>query len=489
MKTLYPSIYQINTRVWLQSLTAKCGRPISLANVPDEELQRIAMLGFDWLWLLGVWRTSDQGRQIAMELPEMRQVYQDTLPDYQAQDICSSPFANTGYVVSPDLGGEHGLGLLRERLGAQNMRLLLDFIPNHTARDHPWLTLHPDFYIPGSEEQLRSQPYNFGQVADTDKVYAFGRDPYFQGWSDTYQLNYGNPMLQEAMRAELNQVADLCDGVRCDMAMLVLPEVFENTWGIEMQPFWEPAIKEIRANNPDFIFLAEVYWDLEWSLPSRGFYYPYDKRLYDRLLEQEARPVREHLLAGLDYQSRLVRFLENHDEVRAAVALPSQVHQAAAVITYFTPGMRFFQQGQLLGNRTRIPMQLCRGPEEHPDPQIWNLYSRLLELIKSPILRGGSWQLLECLPAWQSNWTWDGFVAFAWTDDNEGRILAVVNYSPSQGQCYVQMPWENLSGKHFRFADQLAETKYTRSGDDLDQFGLYLDMAAWEAHVFEVSFE
>ena len=489
MKTLYPSIYQINTRVWLQSLTAKCGRPISLANVPDEELQRIAMLGFDWLWLLGVWRTSDQGRQIAMELPEMRQVYQDTLPDYQPQDICSSPFANTGYVVSPDLGGEHGLGLLRERLEAQNMRLLLDFIPNHTARDHPWLTLHPDFYIPGNEEQLRSQPYNFGQVADTDKVYAFGRDPYFQGWSDTYQLNYGNPMLQEAMRAELNQVADLCDGVRCDMAMLVLPEVFENTWGIEMQPFWESAINETRANNPDFIFLAEVYWDLEWSLQDRGFDYTYDKRLYDRLLEQEARPVREHLLAGLEYQSRLVRFLENHDEVRAAVALPPQVHQAAAVITYFTPGMRFFQQGQLLGNRTRIPMQLCRGPEEHPDPQIWNLYSRLLELIKSPILRGGNWQLLECLPAWQSNWTWDGFVAFAWTDNDEDLILVVVNYSPSQGQCYVQMPWENLSGKHVRFADQLAETKYTRSGDDLDQFGLYLDMAAWEAHVFEVSFE
>jgi glycosidase len=397
MNTLYPSIYQINTRVWLGALTTKCGRPISLANVPEEELQRIAMLGFDWVWLLGIWRTSDQGRQIALELPEMRQVYQDVLPDYQSDDICSSPFANTGYVVSPDLGGEHGLGLLREKLQAQNIRLLLDFIPNHTARDHPWLTLHPDFYIPGSEEQLRSQPYNFGQVAGTDKVYAFGRDPFFQGWSDTYQLNYGNPMLQEAIRAELIQISDLCDGVRCDMAMLVLPEVFENTWGIEMQPFWENAIQETRANNPNFIFLAEVYWDLEWSLQDQGFDYTYDKRLYDRLLDHEARPVREHLLAGLEYQSRLVRFLENHDEIRAAVALPPQVHQAAAVITYFTPGMRFFHQGQLFGNRTRIPMQLCRGPEEHPDPQIWNLYSRLLELIKSPILRGGNWQLLECL--------------------------------------------------------------------------------------------
>ena len=489
MNTLYPSIYQINTRVWLQSLTAKCGRPISLANVPDEELQRIAMLGFDWLWLLGVWRTSDLGLKIALELPEMRQVYQETLPDFQPEDVCSSPFANNGYIVSPDLGGEHGLGLLRERLRSQDMRLLLDFIPNHTARDHPWLTLHPDFYIPGSQDQLRSQPFNFGQVPGSDKIYAFGRDPFFQGWSDTYQLNFGNSMLQEAMRMELSKIAELCDGVRCDMAMLILPEVFENTWGIEMQPFWETAIQETRENNPDFIFMAEVYWDLEWSLQGKGFDYTYDKRLYDRLLGQEARPVREHLLAGLEFQSRLVRFLENHDEMRAVEAFPPQVHQAAAVITYFTPGMRFFHQGQLVGNRTRIPMQLCRSPDEHPDPQIWNQYSRLLELIQLPILRVGKWQLLDCLPAWQSNWTWDGFVAFSWTAEEHGRWLVVVNYSPYQGQCYVRLPWGNLSGKQIRFVDQLNEGQYQRSGDDLDQFGLYLDMTAWDVHAFEGSTE
>lgn len=489
MHTLYPSIYQINTRVWLNSLTAKCGRPISLVNVPDEELQRIAMLGFDWLWLLGVWRTSEFGRQIALELPEMRQVYQDALPDYQPEDVCSSPFANSGYVVSPDLGGEHGLGLLRERLRAHNIHLLLDFIPNHTARDHPWLTLHPDFYIPGNEEQLRSQPYNFGRAPASDRVYAFGRDPFFQGWSDTFQLNYGNPLLQESMRGELSQIAELCDGVRCDMAMLVLPEVFENTWGIEMQPFWEAAIQQTRAKNPDFIFMAEVYWDLEWSLQEQGFDYTYDKRLYDRLLDQEARPVREHMLAGLEYQARLVRFLENHDEKRAAVAFPLKVHQAAAVVAYLSPGMRFFHQGQLVGNRARIPMQLCRSPDEHPDPQIWNMYARLLELIQLPVFRDGSWHLLECLPAWQSNWTWDSFVAFSWTDEPQSRFLVVVNYSPHQGQCYVRMPWENLAGRQVNFSDQLKAIQYQRSGDDLDQFGLYLDMPAWDAHVFAVSVE
>ena len=487
MRNPYPSIYQINTRVWLRSLAAKYGQPISLANVPDEELQRIALLGFDWIWLLGIWRTSDLGRKIALELPEMRQVFQDVLPDFQSEDICSSPFANTGYVVSPDLGGEHGLSLLRERLRNHNMRLLLDFIPNHTARDHPWLTLHPEFYIAGSQEQLRSQPFNYGLFTGTDSVYAFGRDPFFQGWSDTYQLNYGSPQLQEAMRAELAEVAGLCDGVRCDMAMLILLEVFENTWGIEMKPFWERAIEETRKLSPEFIFLAEVYWGLEYALQEEGFDYTYDKRLYDRLLAQEARPVREHLLAGLEFQSKLVRFIENHDEIRAAVAFPPQVHQAAAAIAYLTPGMRFFHQGQLVGNRARLPMQLCRSPEEHPDPRYWNLYASLLELIRRPITREGSWQLLEALPAWQSNWTWDGFVAFSWTDEIHGKLLVVVNYSPHQAQCYVRLPWEQLSGIQIRLEDQLGDAKYTRSGDDLDQFGLYLDMPAWGVHAFEVS--
>lgn len=489
MEQNYPSIYQINTRVWLCTLSALCERQITLANVPDEEIERIALHGFDWLWLLGVWRTSEQGKQIALDQPEMREVYEDVLPDYQVGDICSSPFANTGYVVSADLGGEHGLALLREKLKTRNIHLLLDFIPNHTARDHPWLTLHPDYYIPGSEEQLLSQPFNYGRTEETGRIFAFGRDPFFHGWSDTFQLNYGNPMVHKAMRGELLKIAGLCDGVRCDMAMLVLPEVFENTWGVEARPFWSQAIQETRAANPDFIFLAEVYWDLEHSLQGLGFDYTYDKRLYDRLLDRGARPVRQHLLAGLEYQSRLVRFLENHDEPRASAAFPLPVHKAAAAITYLTPGMRFFHQGQLVGNRTHVPMQLCRIPYEHPDPEIWSLYSRLLKLIQTPLLRRGRWQLLECLAAWQGNWTWDNFVAFSWTDDQGDRLLVVVNYSPHQGQCYVHLPWGDLSGQQVRLVDRLNETNYLRKGDDLDHYGLYLDMPAWSGHAFEISLE
>ena len=133
------------------------------------------------------------------------------------------------------------------------------------------------------------------------------------------------------------------------MAMLVLPDVFERTWGIRPDPFWPKAIEAVRRGHPDFVFMAEVYWDLEWTLQQQGFDYAYDKRLYDRLREQTAGPVRAHLRAAPDYQDKLARFLENHDEPRAASTFAPEVHAAAAVLTYLSPGLRFFHQGQTRG--------------------------------------------------------------------------------------------------------------------------------------------
>ena len=139
------------------------------------------------------------------------------------------------------------------------------------------------------------------------------------------------------------------------MAMLVLPDVFQRTWGISTEPFWARATSAVRAQVPDFVFMAEVYWDLEWALQHAGFDFTYDKRLYDRLEHGPARAVREHLYAGLDFQDHLARFLENHDEPRAAATFPPGKHQAAAVITFLAPGLRFFHQGQREGKRDTHP--------------------------------------------------------------------------------------------------------------------------------------
>ena len=485
----YPVLYQINTRVWLRALADSLGRPSTLDDVPDAELDRLAGLGFDWVWLLGVWQTGLAGRQVAISKPDLRQEYDSVLPGWTDDDVCGSCFAVAGYVVHPGLGGDEALARLRRRLSERGLRLMLDFVPNHTALDHPWAWEHPDYYVAGTELDLARAPQNYTRVSTSEgsKVLAHGRDPYFPGWTDTLQLDYGHPAAQEAMAAELLRVAEMCDGVRCDMAMLLLPDVFERTWGIAAQPFWPMAIGRVRERFPGFLFMAEVYWDLEGTLLEQGFDYAYGKRLYDRLLEQRARPVREHLSAGLDTQGRLAHFLENHDEPRAAATFPLSVHRAAAVVTFCTPGLRFLHQGQLEGRRVRLPVQLCRAPEERADPVLSEYYEQLLSALRHPAVRDGQWRLLESIPAWEGNWTWDCFIAFAWQGADGRSLLAAVNYALNHSQCYVRWPFAGLSDQTVCLSDLLGSAVYERRGSDLQAHGLYLDLPAWGYHLFEVT--
>ena len=485
---LYPSLYQINTRVWLNEFSRSIGRHATLDDIPDAELDRIRELGFDWVWLLSVWQTGAAGQRLSCDTAEWRQSFQETLPDLCDDDIPGSGFAITGYTVHQSLGGNAALARLRERLRRRGMRLMLDFVPNHTALDHPWVEEHPDYYIRGSDHDLARAPHNYtwARRKNGDLLLAHGRDPYFSGWVDTLQLNYGNPALQEAMIIELTRIATRCDGVRCDMAMLLLPDVFERTWGIPIQAFWPKATRRIRDQKPDFCFLAEVYWDLEWTLQQQGFDYTYDKRLYDRLREGHARPVREHFRAGLDYQNKLARFLENHDEPRCATAFPSGMREAAAIITFLSPGLRFFHQGQFEGRLKHISAHLCRAPNEPIDPAAKQFYERLLPLLREPVVRDGHWQLLECLPAWEGNGSSDAFIAWAWQSD-DARWLVAVNYADHQSQCYIRLPFDDLAGGRWQLRDLLGDAHYERDGDELLSRGFYLDLMPWQYHVFEMT--
>ena len=485
-KPLYPSLYQINTRVQLTELSRLLGRKATLDDFPDADLDRLAGMGLDWVWLLSVWQTGPAGQRVSRGRHEWRKEFEETLPDLREEDIAGSGFAITGYTVHPGLGGDEALARLRERLRMRGLRLMLDFVPNHTGLDHPWVEVHPEYYVPGTELDLQSAPQNYTRVKRTrgDLVLAHGRDPYFPGWPDTLQLDHSVSATQEAMIGELLKIAGQCDGVRCDMAMLVLPDVFERTWGYRAQPFWPMATQRIREQVPDFCFMAEVYWDLEWTLQQQGFDYTYDKRLYDRLREGHSRPVREHFHAGFDYQNRLARFLENHDEPRAAATFSPEVHQAAAIITYLSPGLRFFHQGQLEGRRKRISPHLVRAPLESYDEALHQFYDRLLAVVREPVVRDGQWGLLECLPAWDGNWTWDCILAFAWHNPGGERLVVTVNYAPNQSQCYVRLPFDDLAGQKVRFRDLMGPASYDRDGTDLISRGLYLDLPPWGYHVF-----
>jgi hypothetical protein len=485
---LYPSLYQINTRVWLTELGRALGRRATLDDVPDAALDRVAAMGFDWIWLLSVWRTGLAGQQVSRAHAGWRREFEETLADLREEDIAGSGFAITGYTVHPDLGGEAALARLRQRLRTRRLSLMLDFVPNHTALDHPWVEDFPQYYIAGTEAELARAPQNHIRVKrkQGELILAHGRDPYFDGWPDTLQLHYAEPATQEAMIAELLRIAEQCDGVRCDMAMLVLPDVFERTWGHRAPLFWPRATARVRERVPGFRFMAEVYWDLEWTMLEQGFDYAYDKRLYDRLREGHARPVREHLYAGLDYQTKLARFMENHDEPRAAATFAPGVHEAAAVITYLSPGLRFFHQGQFEGRRKRISPHLVRAPEEPADAALAEFYRGLLAVLREPIVRDGEWRLLECAPAWDGNWTADCFVAWSWRG-HDGRLwLVTVNYAANQSQCYVRLPAPELAGRAVRLEDLMGPARYDREGAELVSRGLYLDLPPWGYHVFEV---
>lgn len=484
----YPSLYQINTRVWLTALSANLGRHATLDDIPDAELDRLKEMGFDWVWFLSVWQTGLAGQQVSRSNPEWRREFQETLPDLTDDDIPGSGFAITSYTVHTNLGGDTALARLRERLRKRGLKLMLDFVPNHMALDHPWIEDHPEHFISATELDLARAPKNYTWIKRKtgDGIFAYGRDPYFDGWPDTLQLNYANPATQEAMMGELLKISGQCDGLRCDMAMLILPDVFERTWGKRAPLFWPGATQRVRERVPGFTFMAEVYWDMEWTMQQQGFDYAYDKRLYDRLRDGHARPVREHFHAGLDYQDKLARFLENHDEPRAEATFPPPVHKAAAIVTFLSPGLRFFHQGQFEGRKKRISPHLSRGPNEPLDKELQEFYGQLLALLQQPVFRDGQWQLLECHSAWESNWTHDCFLVFAWQGANERRLVAV-NYAPNQSQCHVHLPFTDLGGKQWRLHDQLGGATYDWHGDDLERGGLYLDMTPWQACVFSIT--
>jgi hypothetical protein len=489
MKQLhYPSLYQINTRVLLTELSQILGRKATLDDIPDTELDRMEELGFDWLWFLSVWQTGELGRNVSRDSPEWRHDFEATLPDLHEQDIAGSGFAIANYSVHADLGGDAALARLRKRLIKRGMKLMLDFVPNHMGPDHPWVQEHPDFFVSGTVSDLEQNPQNYTRVKRSkgDLILAYGRDPYFSGWPDTVQLDYSNPATIEAMKNELLRISGQCDGVRCDMAMLILPGVFEKTWGRPAQPFWQQAIEAVHKKVPDFCFMAEVYWDMEWNLQQLGFNYAYDKRLYDRLHEGNARSVREHFCAGRDYQNKLARFLENHDEPRAASVFEPKKNEAAAVITFLSPGLRFFHQGQFEGRKKRISPHLTRAPHEPVDKDLHKFYLDLLSVLKKPVFRNGLWHLSQCDPSWHDNDTWNSFIAFSLEGRDGERMLVAVNFAPHASQCFVHLPFPDLVGQMVRFSDLMSPAVYDRDGNELLVRGLYLDMPAWGYHIFAV---
>jgi len=353
------------------------------------------------------------------------------------------------------------------------------------AQDDDGVLEHPEFFIRGDAADLIRAPRECFQSGG--RVFACGRDPYFPAWPDVLQLNAFQPGLRQAVIETLSDIADQCDGIRCDMAMLMLNDVFGSTWGARagQRPateYWIDVISAIKKAYPDFLFMAEAYWDLEWELQQQGFDYCYDKRLYDRLEHDNAESVRLHLCANLDYQGKLVRFIENHDEPRALSAFSPQKERAAAVIMTTIPGAKLFHEGQFEGRKVRLPVFLGRRPVEPANPDLQAFYRTLLRAASSEGLWSGRWQICD-RTGWPDNQSCLNILSWCWAKEEE-RYLIIVNYVGESAQARIRVPWDELRGRTWRLSDALSGDTYDRSGDDMRDPGLYVDLAPWECHFF-----
>ena len=292
----------------------------------------------------------------------------------------------------------------------------------------------------------------------------------------------------------LHEIADQCDGVRCDMTMLIMNDVFVQTWGDRVGPapdsdYWPTVIPAVREAHPGFLFLAEAYWNLEWALQQQGFNYCYDKRLYDRILHGPAEQVRLHLQADGDYQHGLVRFVENHDEPRAASAFGPTRSRAAAVTALTQTGARLIHNGQLEGATVHLPVFLGRYPSEPSDSDLITFYHSFLAALADSTFRDGNWRLCD-RSRWPGDVRYQHLVAWCWQGDT--RWLIVVNLSGDTVAGLVRVPMD-LVGQLWDLIEPTHPTpsgeplSYTRQGDDLVN-GLFVELGPWDWHMFRIDY-
>ncbi len=430
-----PLLYEVNARCWLRRLTEQARRPVQLGNIPESEITRWQELGVTHLWLMGAWSTSPNSRKAYLNQPGIAEQLRRTLPQWTPGDVVASPYAISSYTVPEEFGGENGLADFRATLHRRNIRLILDFVPNHVGLDHPWLVQHPERFVQSAEPRAGS----FAVEADAaTRWVAHGKDPYFPPWMDTAQLDLRIEETQQALVRDLQEVARRCDGARCDMAMLVLGDVFESTWQHlpPLRPrasgeFWSRAIHAVRRD--DFMFIAEAYWDLEPRLIELGFDCAYDKKVTDFLMAGRWQELESHLARRGSPQLRHgIHFLENHDEPRVADRLSLDRHALAAFVITALPGLCLIHEGQLHGARVHAPVHLARTPDEPADPNVAELYRDLFATWKQAGIGEAQGTLLATTP----------MIIVHWPAAPSRHTLAIINGSDSVQETTLQLPFQ-----------------------------------------------
>lgn len=485
-----PKTYEINTRNWIKQF----GRDARLPDIPKDYFMKFAESGIDLIWMMGIWKTRENIIDETCFIAELVSTYTKALPDWKREDIIGSAFSIDCYEINPLIGTTDELLAFKENLNSLGLKLILDFVPNHFSAESKYISTNPEFFLEADVESLQGDSRTFYKPHSADgKVFAHGRDPFFLAWTDTVQVNFFSQKARNFLKNTLFELTDLCDGIRCDMAMLALNNVFYNTWmGVlnkrripkPEDEFWNGAIKEVKKKAPDFLLIAEVYWDLEKQLQNQGFDYTYDKTFTDLLFYNDIQGIKNHLHLDDELQQKSVRFIENHDELRAAAKFGKPRSLAAAAAVSTIQGMKLFYDGQFEGKKIRIPSQLGREPEEKVSEYVKNFYKKLLPIINYDIFKKGKWKMIEPLPIDAWNKAFENFLAWTWSLENE-IILVAINYSSVTSQCRIKFEF-STDREILKFEDLLNDADYNRSVYELRANGLYVELKSYQCHIFHI---
>jgi Alpha amylase, catalytic domain len=485
----HPHLYEINTWSWLERMSADLRRIIQLDDVPDSTWDSIAERGFNIVWLMGVWRRSPESRRITFEDPANYPQYDRALPGWTPSDVIASPYAVAAYVPDARIGTWDSLDRVRNKLHARGIALFLDFVGNHTALDHPWLREHSEYYVQAQQQEFERNPtlYYPVQTPQGARFIALAKDPYYPPWKDVAQLNHFHPGARAAQLTELRTIASHCDGVRCDMAMLLLNDIFASGWrhllGDMPQPqeeFWT----EVKSAVPNLNQIAEAYWDTEQRLFDLGFDFAYNKSLYDAVRDVNPQQVLNCLNSLPQYQNKFARSLENHDELRRPIAFPNDRLSADGTLMGTLPGMRFYHQGELEGRTIHLPITLRLAAEEPIDPFSVAFFQKILDITKQNVFHEGKWNLLAASP--EGDNSSGNLIVYEWKSEKAWKVIAV-NLSGNASQGRVRWPESTFPAAHYNFYDELNEVAYARDGEELGKVGLFVRRDAFQAHLFDVT--
>jgi hypothetical protein len=485
----YPHLYEINTWSWLERMSADLGRMIQLEDVPDSTWDFIAERGFNIVWLMGVWRRSTESRRIALDDPANFPPFDRALPGWTPKDVVGSPYAIAAYVPDARVGTWDSIDRVRNKLHARGMGLFLDFVGNHTALDHPWVREHSEYYVRARQQEFENNPGFYYQVQTPQgaRFIALAKDPYYPPWKDVAQLNHFHPGTRAAQLTELRTIASHCDGVRCDMAMLLLNDIFANGWchllddtPTPKDEFWS----EVKSVVPNLTLLAEAYWGTERRLFELGFDFAYDKSLYDAVRDLNPQQARDRLHSLPQYQSNFARFMENHDEARRAVVFPNDRLVADGTLIGTLPGMRFYHQGELEGRTIRLPITLRLAAEEPIDPFSAAFFGKILTITKQDVFHEGKWSLPEVAAEGDSSSA--SLIVYEWRSEKAWKVIAV-NLSENASQGRVRWPSHTFPAAHYTFYDELSNLTYPRDGEELRNIGLFVRRDPFQAHLFDVT--